>query len=169
MNCREARRLLLAEGPPSSRLTADRSELAAHLAGCPRCEKLRVELDEASAQWRQRVMSAELPDVDREWRAVRARLAPGEGAPAGASRRALGWFALPVAGAAIAALAFVWVWRGVAPAEPRVPAAQAARVAPAEAWFVEVPESDASPVVFVDEESGWLVVWAVNGPLAGGI
>jgi hypothetical protein len=173
MNCHEARRLLLAEDPPSGRPSAaaagDRPKLVVHLEECPGCARLQSDLAAARSHWQTHTKLAALPDVEEEWRAIRRQLtSPGEGRP-GAARRMLGWMALPVAGAALATLALVLVLRSVVTVEPTSPMVLASQWAPAEALFVEVPDSDASPVVFVDEESGWLVVWAVNGPFAGGI
>ncbi len=37
----------------------------------------------------------------------------------------------------------------------------------ARADFVELTDGSATPLVYVDRESGWLVVWAVEGESTG--
>jgi hypothetical protein len=66
------------------------------------------------------------------------------------------WLTLPLGGAAAAAIA---VFVSLPPEKPQPPVA----VSPtptARAEFVEAPGNNASTMVFVDDKSGWLIVWA---------
>lgn len=95
-----------------------------------------------------------MPDADREWQAVRRRQ-HGDASRflsrTGERRHnMIPWLAVPFAAAA--ALAFTFF---VAPesARPPAPATTATELAAS-------PAGDASTVVYLDEKSGWLVVWA---------
>lgn len=152
MDCHDAEMLLLAEkdGAPSDER---RAVLEAHLAGCASCKRLSDDLAAASEHLRASARAVSMPDAGREWREIRARIqAPERSAPAWS--KLLPAIAVPLAAAAALAVAFFaepqWFRRDVAPVEE------------ARAEFVEVIGSDDSPIVFVDEQSGWLVVWAVD-------
>lgn len=92
--------------------------------------------------------------AERAWRELRAKLPerrrPGRPGPAG-------WLAWGLPAAAAAALAFV-----VAVQRPEEVDT------PASVEYVDVPGSDAPTVVFLDDESGWLVVWSVQDKVAVG-
>jgi anti-sigma factor RsiW len=155
MNCRDIEPLLLAER--DSVLTNDRhASLERHVAACPACQQLRTRLLEAMDVFRADVANVPVPDADAEWHTLRAQL---HGKPAKpAKTRPLApviWFGSSLAAAA--ALAFVF-FRG--PAQPSPTTAPAALVAQAE--FVEAGDQSASTMVYVDKDSGWLVVWAAN-------
>lgn len=110
----------------------------------------------ALESWRMATNGAKAPDAERAWqdihRAIRVTR-PAE------PRGALGRWILPLGAAAAAVMAlmvFTSQWKGRSTSQSGI-----ARVDAARADFVEVPD-DASSVVYVDGESGWLVVWAVD-------
>jgi hypothetical protein len=89
--------------------------------------------------------------LEEDWRALRARLEP---------RRRSRWMGRPafmwVPGLAVAAAVAAFV---LFPGRT-VPVGGVGEAAAVE--FLEVAGSAEAPVVFVDEPSGWLVVWAVQ-------
>jgi len=162
MNCRDFETLLLAERDgvltPEEHATLDR-----HLAGCPECRQLRSQLSSALAAYRADSANAPLPDVDQEWQKLRARLDRESSRPGQKRRLApVIWFAAPLAAAAALALAYLRPSIALPPATSVVPAA--AEVAQAE--YVEAGNADASTMVYVDKDSGWLVVWATDADTA---
>ncbi len=158
MNCRRAYYLLSAErdGPLEA---AARTALEAHLAACPACRRVQADLAAGFAAWRAEATTVSVPDAQQEWLAVRRRMR-GADREHPASRRTFPWSgwvwrALPVAAAtALAALLFF------PPTAPEEAAPGPASAAVARANSVEVPGEAASTMVFVDDKSGWLIVWA---------
>jgi anti-sigma factor RsiW len=166
MNCHEAEQAISA-GRDEILAPARRSALSEHLASCECCRRFEAELAAAAAAWREGSRAVRVPDADHEWLAIRDRLIAG----AKEDRRAvehtvferLAWFSVPLAGAAAALVAgFYFFVSGPAAGGSRVPT----EVARAE--FVEIADESASPIVYVDEESGWLVVWTVSDAGSGG-
>lgn len=160
MNCRSAQRLLSAERDGALAPT-ERAALDAHLEACADCRRFRAAVAGAAEAWRTSVASVPVPDIERAWQAIRRELRSG-GVPAGGEARPTPWFSrwvLPIgAAAAVAVVAIVVAPRwGQAP----VPEATAPREM-ARAEFVEVPGNASSSMVYVDDKSGWLVVWAVD-------
>lgn len=167
MNCRDIEPLLLAER--DSVLTNDQhASLERHVAVCPSCQQLRARLREATAAFQADVASVKVPDADAEWHTLRAQLHGKEAKPA--KTRPLApviWFGSSLAAAA--ALAFVFFGASPRPVQPvaapqQVAAASQVASAPpvAQAEYVEAGDSAASTMVYVDKDSGWLVVWAAN-------
>lgn len=159
MNCRSAQPLLLVERD-GVLTTARHAELASHLAACASCRQFRADLAGALDAVRADVRAVPLPDIDAEWRAVQAKINNGASAPASrpAKRRLapVVWFGAPLAAAAAVALAF-FVNRPMSPPLPTT--ANGGEIA-AHADYVEVADPNASPIIYIDKESGWLVVWA---------
>lgn len=161
MNCHDIESLILAERDGA--LTKDQlAALSDHVAACPGCRKLRADLASALASYKAGVSSVATPDADEAWRALQSRLHQP------ARKRPLApviWFGTPLAAAAAVAFAFI-VSRPPTPA----PAAGLALTPPplydpsviAGADFVEAGDPNASTMVYVDKESGWLVVWATD-------
>jgi anti-sigma factor RsiW len=151
--CRQIHRLLLAE--PDGTLGSDeQAHLAAHLAVCPACRRQKAVLSQTPALFREADASVTVPDPAAEWRDVRARLHSHAPAERSLSRRMMPW-GLTLAAGAAACLAFV-VWRGPSPVS-------AGPSTLARAEYVQAEGSD-STLVYVDEESGWLIVWADRRP-----
>lgn len=163
MNCRSAQPLLLSER--DGVLTpAQHAELASHLATCASCRQFRADLATALDAVRADVRTVPLPDIEVEWHAVQARIKGA--APRVAKRRPLApvvWFGAPLAAAAAIALA-VFVNRSPMPATAPV-SADGVELA-AHADYVEVADPNATPIIFTDKESGWLVVWAESPDVA---
>ncbi len=172
MNCRETENLLFAERD-GTLTTEQRAALGRHVAECSACRHLRADLATAADTWRTATARVKAPDADTEWRKLHARLHGAEvRTPAkrrlapivfrGENRvRNLLWLAAPLAAAAAVALALFVQTRQANPAGSETTPATAALTARAE--YVQVSGADASPMVYLDKESGWLVVWAVDG------
>lgn len=143
MNCPSAQRLISAarDGALDG---SEQSALEAHLTGCPACRQLRDVLATAAEAWKSTTAAVPAPDAKLEWQRIQRRLTPA-GPPARARRPVL-WWGLSLAAAAGLALA-MWV-PGPAPV--------------VDAEFVEVGEGSSSATVYVDAQTGWLVVWAVR-------
>jgi predicted anti-sigma-YlaC factor YlaD len=143
MDCHDAQRLI-SDARDRALGDAEQAGLGEHLAGCAECRHLRDSLAEAANAWRATVAQATAPDARLEWQRIQRRLAPGHH-PA-TNRRPARWWGLSLAAAAGLALA-LWTPRTTPVAET--------------AGLVEVGEK-ASATVYVDAQSGWLVVWAVS-------
>ena len=157
MNCRDTEPLLLAEN--DGVLTNEQhAALGQHVAACPACQQLRARLAEATDAFRTSAATVPVPDVDAEWRTLQAQLATTKNRPE--KKRPLApviWFGTPLLAAA-AAIAFAFL--GGQPEPVKITAPVVAEAAQAD--FVEAGSADASTMVYVDKESGWLVVWAAD-------
>jgi len=155
VNCHTSEVLLLTER--DGVLTPDQhAALARHVADCPACQERRARIAAAIDAFRADATDVTVPDVDAEWRAVRARLPGTTDAPRRPRTLApVIWFTASFAAAA--SLAFVFL-RSTPPA----PAPLAAVPEVAQAEFVEAGDPAASTMVYVDKDSGWLVVWATD-------
>ncbi|WP_414660410.1 zf-HC2 domain-containing protein [Horticoccus sp. 23ND18S-11] len=155
MNCREAQNRIFAERDGTLEAN-ERAALDGHLAQCDACRKVRAGLAAAITSWQNEATAAQVPDAEREWHAVRRRIRH-ESAPA-ARRPLFTWLVLPLGVAAAAAVAFTLFVPSTVPTVVPAPIANATQVARVDA--VEAPGNNASTMVFVDEKSGWLIVWA---------
>lgn len=139
MNCRDIEPLLLAER--DGVLTPEQhAALAQHVAGCSTCRESRLIYGEAITFLKTDVANVAVPDIDEEWRAVRAQIR--HPVPA-AKKRPLApviWFGAPLAAAAAIAVAF-------SVSRPATPA-------------ISPDEAPVASVAYVDGDSGWLVVWS---------
>ncbi len=159
MNCPDAETLL--QAARDGALTAEqRTALDRHLAGCPTCRELQAGLRLAGEAVRVEAASVTVPDADAEWRKLRASLRGAE-VPEQPKRRLAPviWLGAPLAAAAAVALAFFLQ-------SPR-PAVPHDAVALASVDYVEAGRADASTMVFQDQQSGWVVVWATNAKSSG--
>lgn len=156
MNCHSAQRQLAAERD-GALATGERAGLVAHVAGCAECRRFQAGMAEAAAGAKAAAARAAVPDEERAWQDIRRELR----AAGPTTTRAwwnLGRWALPLgAAAALAAVAVIGPSWTDDEGPPTV----------ARAEFVEV-SGDASSVVYVDDKSGWLVVWASAEPNAKG-
>ncbi len=164
MNCRDNESLILAERDGA--LTKNQlANLSDHVAACPACHQLQASLTAALDAYRAEVAALKVPDADEAWRDLKANLHGVEGKSS--RKRPLApiiWFGAPLAAAAALAFAFF----AIRPT-PSVTTAEAAFNAPpydpstiAGADFVEAGDPNASTLVYVDKDSGWLVVWATD-------
>jgi Putative zinc-finger len=175
MTCRDIESLILAERDDALTPT-ERAALSDHVAACPACQQLRTQLATSLEAYRAGVASVPVPDVDEAWRDLSARLhEPAKPA----KKRPLApviWFGAPLVAAA-AAVAFVFLVNSSPQPVAKVPMAVAAVTAApppppssapydpsiiAGADYVEAGDPNASTMVYVDKESGWLVVWATD-------
>lgn|GEM_PF-495769 len=175
MNCRQAQDELLA-ARDISHGAAGSGALTAHVQGCSDCQAIQQQLLAATAAWQETEANITIPDAQQEWHAVRRRLRRDQ-----STGKATAWwrrplpYAAPLAAAAAVALV-IWTGReppssnGVGAPEPTSEIAQIdddlwAEFADHFAYaanveYVETDNEDASPFVYVDDESGWLIVWA---------
>ncbi|MCF3649848.1 hypothetical protein [Synoicihabitans lomoniglobus] len=180
MNCRTAQDQLLAARDAPAGIAGDPA-LLAHVAACAECRAVQTSYAAAVDTWRATTARVTVPDAQTEWHAVRRRLRQTQSAPSGT----ISWsrflrFAVPFT--AVAAVALV-VWQGQPLPNSNVPLSTAPVVAanhapPHEPWaeleshfaftahaeYVETDNDEASPFVYVDDESGWLIVWASDPP-----
>ena len=170
MNCRDAESQIFA-ARDAKLGAADAAILEQHLAECPHCRRLAEGLEAAGTAWRNRDAAVAIPDAAREWHAVRRRIRGADSSPAAQGLPTWGRllrFALPVAGAAAVLIGIST--RVTPPTEPsfQEPAIAHADwshfeehfVLAAHAEYVETDNEESSPFVYLDEESGWLIVWA---------
>ena len=157
MNCRDIEPLLLAERD-GVLTTAQHASLGPHVATCGACRQMRGRLAEAMSALRSDAANVPVPDIEAEWRTLRAQL---DGTATQPNKKRLlapvVWFGAPLAAAAAIALGF-FLNRPLSPNRDEF--VQVADAASAE--FVEAGNADASTMVYVDKESGWLVVWATD-------
>jgi anti-sigma factor RsiW len=160
MNCRDNEFLILAERD-GGLTTEQRAALSDHVATCPACAQLRTSLRTALDAYKTDVAAIPVPNADEAWRDLQSRLHQPT------RKRPLApviWFGAPLAAAAAIAVAFL-----VTRPATSTPSGELAVTPPlydsstiAGADFVEAGDPDASVMVFVDKESGWLVVWAAD-------
>ncbi|MDP1579347.1 MAG: zf-HC2 domain-containing protein [Candidatus Didemnitutus sp.] len=163
MKCRIAIPLLSAERDAALPGSQAR-ELAQHLAECASCRQAQLDLPRAMAEFRDEVAAVPVPDAAGEWRLLQARLRElRQPAPRATQKVVWAWLAAPLAAAAALAIAFL-VGR-TPPLESQV--VPLAGESFARVDFIEVADASATPLVYVDRESGWLVVWAVEGESSG--
>jgi hypothetical protein len=156
MNCHQSETLMLA-ARDCALDPVQGAALAEHVGNCASCRRLQASLDAGFARWKSETTLTSPPDASAAWRLLRAQLAE----PAVRPRRRrppLLWLAAPLAAAAALAFTFYRPTAPVIPAPGPMPIAEIAR-----ADFVEAGDATASTMVYVDKESGWLVVWA-SGP-----
>lgn len=155
MNCRSAQHLLSAErdGPLGN---SEWANLEAHLAGCRECRQARTVVAAAVNRWRSSSAAIVVPDAERAWQDIRREIRTSAPADARGSRVLPRW-ALPLTAAAALVLAGTTAFRWFGDST-RAPGSlfEVAR-----ADFVETAENTSS-MVYVDDKSGWLVVWSVN-------
>ncbi len=155
MNCRDAERQIAAERDGALDEN-QRVALTQHVAECSACRTQQANLSAALDSWRSEVQAVTAPDATREWEELRRTIRGGATHSPKRSRPLRSWMALPLGAAAAVALA-LWMIPG-APS-PTVPSSPIARSGEA----VEVSAADGS-VVFVDDKSGWVVIWEAPAP-----
>jgi hypothetical protein len=160
MNCRDIEPLLLAER--DGVLTSEQhAALAGHVATCPACRQFRAALTEATLFLKTDAANVAVPDAGQAWRELRPRLDGEKARPAKKRRLApVIWFGSTLAAAAALTFAFLNL-------RPRsMPTVIPDNDVVAEAEFVEAGDLNAATLVYVDKESGWLVVWTTDADTA---
>ncbi|MCF7686721.1 MAG: zf-HC2 domain-containing protein [Cephaloticoccus sp.] len=161
MNCNESQQLLSRmldhELAPGQNLL-----LAAHVQSCAACREFQLGLQGLSQDFKAEIDSIAVPNAAQEWKFLQSRLQSAT-QPLPDRRRRLPpllWLGAPLAAAA--ALAFLFISpsdkpqaRGPIPAEPL--AAVTTQVD-----YVESGDPAAATMIYVDKQSGWLVVWATD-------
>jgi anti-sigma factor RsiW len=164
MNCRHSESLILAERDGVLTKT-QHAGLSDHIAACAPCRQFRAKLDAALDSFKASASATPVPDADEAWRELRAKLKGTETkAPRKRPLAPVFWFGAPLAAAAALALAF-FVSRPVAPPPSTEPAVASQPYDPsiiAGADYVEAGDPNAATMVYVDKDSGWLVVWATD-------
>jgi hypothetical protein len=155
MKCTECNHLILSEGGVSPS-PGWQDEVAAHVAACPDCRRLQANLATMRETWKADTAQVAIPDENLAWEELRPLLSQ----PTWQTKRRLApllWISAPLAAAA--ALAFVLL----NPAAPAV--SESAMMVRAD--YVEAGNPAASTMVYVDKDSGWLVVWAADSGSSG--
>lgn len=162
MNCRRAQRWLSKQLDGALDARRARS-LAEHVEACPTCRAFREQCLLLRTMARE---AAPAPDLSAEamWAEVRRRIY-GESATVAED---FGWkwnVWIPVAAAAIL---FVTVFGGaVALWRAQKPLPGSALASCAQVEWVETGLSGATPMVYRDEETGWVVIWVVEANGSG--
>ena len=158
MNCHESQTLFFTERDRPLDPN-EHTALEAHLTGCAECRQTREALQNGFALWRKQQASFTIPDSELEWYEVRRRMRSSlspESAPIPRRRHSpwFAWIAFPLTTAAAIAIALYVDPFSLFNPEGLYPRTQSVRVEPAGT------SGEASTMVFVDDKSGWLVVWA---------
>jgi anti-sigma factor RsiW len=153
MNCREATPQIFAERDGALD-EIQRAALAEHLAHCAGCRKMRESFATAVDALRHSTEQVRVPDAELEWQKLRREIRGGAGSTAATSTRRMAWFGLPLAAAAAVALAFFMN----SPTSDQTDGAERTRLAIAKSADPAV--ASPSTVVFVDDKSGYVFVWA---------
>ena len=165
MKCQEAHSLIAAERDEAVG-SREHAQLEVHLAECEACRRIRIDLAAALESWRAGAAQVATPNAEHEWLAVRRRLRsatqPGDETARRTRNTTFAWFALPLAAAAAIALALFF------PGPPGDDSGAVARSPTiARADSIEVPGGHTSTMVFIDDKSGWLIVWATDAVADG--
>lgn len=162
VNCRDIESLILAERD-GALTTEQRATLSDHVAACSVCTDLRQRVNTALDAFKSDARAVPTPNVEQAWRDVRAALHTPERKTKPKRLAPVIWFGAPLAAAAALAISFLGNDPGHVIPEP-----MPGDVARAD--FVEAGNTSASTMVYVDKESGWLVVWASDdGGSAAGV
>ncbi|MGF1453690.1 MAG: hypothetical protein ACFB21_16655 [Opitutales bacterium] len=125
-----------------------------------------AELDRLGEHLRELGASTEDTDGEKAWRSVRSELSDSS-RPTQAQAHQKGWFAATglAGGAVAAAIALTAVFNGPASDEPSAATFAAEKTTAASPSVVEFAGSDLElegSVIFVDEPSGWQIVWVIE-------
>lgn len=138
--------------------------LESHLAACPACRLAAGRLTTSVEGWRAATLAATPPAPGAAWEPIRSAIQAPVAAPR--SRLAAGWIPAAATLAAAAAVVLLLLRPTPPPVDPSgttMVAALAAHDAPEPTVeWVTTSDAGAAPVVFVDADSGWVVVWALS-------
>lgn len=152
MNCREVQDRICS-APDAAPDSSDGAALESHVAHCAACRRVRDDLAAALGHWRNEMTKTSVPDADREWLAVRRQIRGG-GDATQSTGRWFRWLGLPLVAGAAAALVMI------SPSTPPAVGIASPIGDLVRAENIEAPGNGASTMVFVDDKSGWLIVWA---------
>ena len=159
MNCHKTRHDIFAERDGLLG-TAERGALAEHLEQCPACRTMRNDFTATIEAWRASPERVTLPDANLEWQKVRREIQHGTRSNGSSWRSPVTWFALPLAAAAaLAVVLFV-----PSPFSPETGDRVSSVAATAGGSDGSAAAEPASTVVFVDDKTGWVFVWADDSP-----
>lgn len=155
-SCQHITSLLIAE--PDGRLTpAEQAEIEGHVAECAACRQQRAMLAAIPASLQAVTQSVSTPNPQQEWMRLRSQLPKQRSQGKRQTPKTPFWlqWSFPLGAAAAAVVvALVTHFRY----SDRISLEQrSATVARAE--YVQAENAD-STLVYVDQESGWLIVWA---------
>jgi len=179
MNRQDAESLIFA-ARDAALSAADAARLERYLAEHPEDRQLAVDFETVAQAWRQTDAHVNVPPTTTEWHAIRRRIRSGVTVSAAPSSGLPSWnrllrFATPLAAATALVIALLPEPEPPAPADvaplasPSVAQADWSHfeehfVLAAHAEYVETDDVESSPFVYLDEESGWLIVWASDAP-----
>ncbi len=149
MNCHTAQEKLTRATDQASSESSD-DALAVHLASCESCRQFAENLAAISPLIKEEIAAVPVPAADEEWQQLHRRLSQTR-KPTKAAR--IVWLTAPLAAAA--ALIFAFIPSRTTTEESALTVAQTSQVD-----YVEIANPEATAMVYVDRESGWLVVWA---------
>jgi anti-sigma factor RsiW len=161
MNCHIAQDQLLRAADGSLAAT-QQTALNAHVKSCATCQHFAESLNSLPELLRQDAKSVSVPDADQMWNDVSAWLnAPEEQQSKSRKIAPIIWLAAPLAAAA--ALVFAFLPQQSDNTAPVIAGANIVQVD-----YVEIEDPDSTAMVYVDKESGWLVVWADDPAVSSG-
>ncbi len=158
MNCRDTEPLFFAERD-GALTNEQRATLDEHVAACLACQEARAEIARALDAFRTDAINVTVPDAAEEWQRLRMQLSAVSRKNRTRTKLApVIW----IGGSLVAAAAVAFAFVGLRP-QAKAPA-EAVALTPevAQAEYVEPGDVNASTVVYVDKDSGWLVVWATD-------
>lgn len=139
---------------------SERAALSQHLAQCEDCRSYQLALPEVAAAIRAEADSVSLPDVAAEWSTLQSRLNSPARSSTGKRRLSAPvlWLGAPLAAAA--GLAFLFINPSQETTVKETALSDDTMVTHVD--YVKSGDPNASTMVYVDQDSGWLVVWATN-------
>jgi len=153
MNCHTAQDQLLRAADGGLAAT-QQTALNAHVESCATCQHYAESLNSLPKLLRHDAESVPVPDADQMWSDVSSRLNAPEMQKSKSRKIApIIWLTAPLAAAA--ALLFAFLPQQNDEAAPAIAGANIVQVD-----YVEIEDPDSTAMIYVDKESGWLVVWA---------
>ncbi len=161
MNCSTAQDQLL-RAADGGLTAAQQTALNAHVETCASCRQYAESIDALPELLLQEMESVPVPDADEMWNDLSSKLGVPDEQPAKSRQIApIIWLAAPLAAAAALLFAFL-------PQQnfETTPASKGNTIVQVD--YVEIEDPDSTAMVYVDKESGWLVVWADDPAVTNG-
>lgn len=138
--------------------------LDAHLSACPACREFQASLEQVAAGIKNEAASVPVPEFDETWKNIQSRLHTPEATKPISKRVApIIWITAPLAAAAALVFAFL---PGQSTSE--FPSLSVSETSITQVDYVETDDPNATTMVYVDKQSGWLVVWADDSAVTNG-